>query len=709
MTAAAYSQADAEDAASWPDDDTIVLASRPLRSGTDETLLSRFRDMIWQLSPAHPDAHVTVAALDWRRFPTRLVRPFKTFFHTALEQPYPASPHMQRPGERPSVATLSYWFVDLLVFATWLDERAVGSLNDVTTADLDAYRSHVLGLGRSPARQTDLLAAVRTLWIYRNRLPTACQLGVCPWDGLAAKDLVRLPPAGRDNATPRIAPTTMDALLAWALRMVEALGPDIRDAWHEFHDLDAGTHPSQQIYDGLGIPDRLHLFLHHARRRGTPLPGRHDPTRGTVVNGAHILRLVGVPPDKRAGLPPRQRTLLENAGIPIATETTVGRITARIDGIPWRPGPISIRELPTLVRLLYASAFTVICYLSGMRPGEVLTLPHGCAGSDPRTGELLVHGRRGKGYDRSPLAPGQAEPDRPWVVVAPVHTAVQMLESLADFPFLFPASPIASHAGRANTAHARSTAAINGDLEDLVTWVNTTFTRPDGSLPIPPDPTKHLHAARFRRTLAHSIVRRPRGLIAAALQYGHVHIKVTLSYAGVADTSWLDELAVERLKMVMEQTQTDAQLLADGEHVSGPAATEYRTRIARFHGRVVNQAHNARRLLAGSDPDVHHGEGITCVYRAETAECRRILAPQGITLDGPQESHCRSACPNLAYTDRGIDQLNARLGLLDATTADLLTPQPLRDRAHAQAEAVRTTIDRHVSSSPHRADKATPR
>lgn len=708
MTTPAHPQAHTEDAAGWPDEDTIVLASRPLRPGTDQTPLSRFGDMVWQLSPGHPDAHVTVAALDWRRYPARLARLFKMFFNTALEQPYPASPHVQRPGERPSVATLSYWFGDLLVFATWLDERTVGSLRDVTTADLDAYRSHVLGLGRSPARETDLLAAVRTLWIYREHLPAACQLGVCPWGGLAAKDLVRLPPAGRENATPRIAPATMDALLAWALRMVETLGPDIRHAWHEFHDLDKGTHPSQQIYQGLGIPDRLHLFLHHAHRRGTPLPGRHDPARGTVVNGSHILRLVGVPPDKRAGLPPRQRALLENAGLPIATDTTVGSITARLDGIPWRPGPISVHELPTLVRLLYASAFTIICYLSGMRPGEVLTLPQGCAGNDPRTGELLVHGRRGKGYDRSPLTPGQAEPDRPWVVVAPVHTAVQMLENLADFPFLFPASPIAARANRANSTHARSTAAINQDLEDLITWVNTTFTHPDGTPPIPPDPTKHLHATRFRRTLAHSIVRRPRGLIAAALQYGHVRTKVTLSYAGAADTSWLDDLAVERLEMVMEQMQTDARLLADGEHVSGPAAAEYRNRVERFHGRVVNQARNARRLLAAADPDVHHGDGLTCVYRAETAECRRILAQQGITLVGPQESHCRSTCVNLAHTDRSISQLRARLDLLEATIGDPLAPQPLRDRAHAQAQAAKATIDRHVSTSSRRADPAGP-
>ncbi|WP_198145494.1 integrase [Frankia sp. EAN1pec] len=500
----------------------------------------------------------------------------------------------------------------------------------------------------------------------------------------------------------------MEALLGWALTMVETIGPDIRDAWKELARLEAGTHPSQRIYDGLSVPARLDLFVRRAAENGTPLPGRSTAGKAVAVNGAHVLRLVGVPPDKRFGLPPQQRALLEESGLPVATNTYIGTITGHIDRVPWRAEPISVPELPTMIRMLYASAFVVICYLSGMRPGEVLNLPHGCRDSDPRTGELLLRGRRGKGYDRGPLT-RHAEPGRPWVVVTPVHSAVEMLENLADFPFLFPASPIMAHAHRANTTHARSTGAINRDLEDLTTWINTTFARPDGDAPIPPDPTKHLHAARFRRTLAYFIVRRPRGLVAAALQYGHLHTKVTLNYAGDADTSWLDDLPVERLEMILEQVDTDARLLENDEHVSGPAAADYHARItraARFSGRVVNQTRNAQRLLASLDPDIHHGDGITCVYRAETAECRRILASQGLAADSPRESECRSSCTNLAFTDRAVDQLHARLTHLDATADHSLTPQPLRDRAQAQANATRAVIDRHVASSSHLTEPA---
>jgi hypothetical protein len=68
-----------------------------------------------------------------------------------------------------------------------------------------------------------------------------------------------------------------------------------------------------------------------------------------------------------------------------------------------------------------------------------------------------------------------------------------------------------------------------------------------------------LHTARAdrSRTLAYFIVRRPRGLIAAALQYGHVSTRVTLNYSGIADTTWMEDLAVERLELVLEQADRD--------------------------------------------------------------------------------------------------------------------------------------------------------
>jgi hypothetical protein len=393
------------------------------------------------------------------------------------------------------------------------------------------------------------------------------------------------------------------------------------------------------------------------------------------------------------------------SGPPIASGNPVGMISGRLHGQPWRQSPITAEELPQLELLLSAAAFIVICYLSGMRPGEVLNLRRGCADTDPATGELLVRGRLGKGHDRLPATESDPQSDRPWVVVQPVHTAIAVLERLTASPFLFPAS--AARPGnrrRATDTHARTTNRINRDIEAFIVWVNSTFTGPAGRGTDPIGPRKAYPRLTPASDLAYFIVRRPRGLIAAALQYAHVSTKVTLGYSGYADTSWLDDLAIERLEMVLEQADEDRTRLDEGEHVSGLSAADYKTRVthtARFAGRTVNHARNAQRLLAQTGPGVRHGQAMTCVWRTETAACRNAKLDEGLpAADAPDESECRTACPNLAYTDRDIEQQRRRLEILQIHTTDPLAPTPRRDRAAAQAKQIQAIIDRHEQTGP---------
>ena len=205
--------------------------------------------------------------------------------------------------------------------------------------------------------------------------------------------------------------------------------------------------------------------------------------------------------------------------------------------------------------------------------------------------------------------------------------------------------------------------------------------------------------------MAYFIVRRPRGLIAAALQYAHVSTKVTLSYSGHADTSWMDDVAVERLEMVIEQIDDDLTLMHDGEHVSGPSAAEYKARTARvshFAGRVVTGVRNAARLLAQADPGIHHGEAMTCVWRPETAACRKTKLEMGLPADdGPDETECRTSCLNLAYIPTAtFAAMKAELAAAETASADTLAPGPIRDRAAARAARRRAVIDRHEKSDP---------
>ncbi|WP_055469080.1 hypothetical protein [Streptomyces ardesiacus] len=683
----------------WPADDIVVLRNRPLRAGTDRAALSRFGDPVWHIKPAHPDAHLNITPLTWDYYPTIFERPFKTFFLAALDHPYPGNPDtVQRGGERASVATFRYWFVDLQVFVEWLVGAGVFRLCDVTERHLDAYRTYVLGLARKTGRKVDLLAAVRTLWLYGPHLPAEGRLATgYPWPG-APEDELKSPSGGRENKTPRIAPTTMVALLAWALHVIEVVGPDVREAWVAYQQFRAGTHAFQAEFHGLSTGDRIARFITRCRREGTPLPGHRTENGERSINYSAIERMLQTTTVLR--FTPNQKRTIRDSGLPIAEDTYVGQITGLIDGRPWRDEPITVSDLRNLIRMVASACFVVICYLSGARPGEVLNLRPGCRAADKETGELLIVGRRGKGYDRASLPEAETPTDqRPWVVVAPVHDAIALLESLGDYSFLFPASFTNPHTKRPNDFNARQVESITRDLEAFAAWVNGTFGRPDADIPIPPDPTKHLHASRFRRTLAYFIVRRPRGLVAAALQYAHVHTKVTLSYAGRDDSSWMDDIHLETLEMVLEQNEQDAQLLEAGEHVSGPAAEEYRHRVrtrARFAGRVVTASRSVERLLDQTNPNIHHGEAMTCVWRRETAACRKARLDAELPAeDGPNEGECRLSCANLAYTDRNIAVQRRLQKQWEAAAADPLSPRPLRDRAAALAESSQAIVAAH--------------
>lgn len=687
-----------DDGPLWPAPNTPILRARTLRSGSDPRFGPKYADGVWPLADAHADAHIQVNGMHWSRYPARGREAFKPFFLAMLDYPLPQLAASEQPLDLLSVATISLVFRNLRPFAEWMDERGLHLPGQVTAADLDTYHQHVMALGRTAPRKATLLRAVHTLWLYRGHLPTECRLPEQePWDGASALSLAAAPQPGRINKTPRIAPETMEALLAWSLRMIEDIGPDIRDAWREYRQLNAATHPSQAAFQGLPLGQRLTILLDRLRLSGGALPGTmRDGT--AELNRSHLMRLLGKGARSQAApLTPHYRRQVAESGVLIAPDTCIGTVTGMIDDRPWREGPITLLELTDLVACLYAACFTTLSYLSGMRPGEVLNLRRGCRGVDAATGELAINGRAGKGHDRH-ADPDAATP-RPWTVVAPVHTAIEMLESLGDQPLLFAADTLRASWNRDPRTSARTSRALNADIDRFITWVNTTFAHPDGSEPIPADPTKHIHAARYRRTLAYFIVRRPRGLVAAALQYGHIATKVTLSYAGDADTSWLDDMAIERLEYVIEQIDADSAAVEDDEHVSGPSAAEYRSRLARaapFAGRVVTAVRSAERLLKQADPNIHHGEGMTCVWTAETAACRKAKIEMGLPAgDGPEEAECRSTCQNLAYTDRDIDQLRARLAALAQGAHDPLAPRPRRDRATALADQVRAIIERH--------------
>ncbi|WP_086764813.1 hypothetical protein [Streptomyces bobili] len=92
---------------------------------------------------------------------------------------------------------------------------------------------------------------------------------------------------------------------------------------------------------------------------------------------------------------------------------------------------------------------------------------------------------------------------------------------------------------------------------------------------------------------------------------------------------------------------------------------------------------------------------MTCVHRAETAECRKEKLLLGLPADdGPDESLCHTTCANLAYTDRDLAEHRRRLPVLETESRDPMTPRPRRDRAAAQAARICAVIEQHEASRP---------
>lgn len=168
----------------------------------------------------------------------------------------------------------------------------------------------------------------------------------------------------------------------------------------------------------------------------------------------------------------------------------------------------------------------------------MLNLERGCVSHDDVTGLWTITGRKFKGAvddEGNNIPEGQIRDD-PWVVVEQSARAVAVLERLHDHRLLFP-NHVHPQLRRGFTTHGRSREArraqyLTDDVMDFIEWVNNyADTVGRGEEKIPPDSHERIAPARFRRTLAWHIVRKPRGLIAGAIQYGHVHVQMTLGYS----------------------------------------------------------------------------------------------------------------------------------------------------------------------------------
>jgi hypothetical protein len=312
------------------------------------------------------------------------------------------------------------------------------------------------------------------------------------------------------------------SLLAWSLRFISDFAPDILAADQQWHPL--LRRPGQRPLGGSRTSARedLRRFLDDYLARGRPLPGHQ---------GRVNLSFVSAMPGRSPGQMRRFRDEIDRAA---ATAGVSHRsyldvpVTAGLDGQPGLAGIACHHQLDdglaTLARMLVATAYTVLAFLSGMRDCELMHL---------RRGYLSVQrddaGRPYRWKVASLAFNGEKDPagvQATWVIGAPAARAIAVLQRLQpeDADLLF--APLAHTPGgrTRTTARALTYASTNRQLNEFIRWINDYCAargRADG-IPMINERPWVLSTSQFRRTLAWFIARHPGGAIAGAIAYRHL-------------------------------------------------------------------------------------------------------------------------------------------------------------------------------------------
>jgi hypothetical protein len=665
-------------------------------------LNSHYGDPIWSLAALRDSPAAMRLTITWANCPVvfhdQLRLAVWNLINGALRPAFVSGRGSMRTKVSASTITsiVGRWFL----LATWLQARGIDDLADCDTTTLHDYGMHLLfgpTRGRDTARNT--LLALTRLWAFDEVSAAPCGIGQPPWESGRIDDyLPDRTPTGPENATPPLAENTIAPLLMWAMRLVDDLAADVIAAHTECRRLEDAIPPVASAGGG----EALRAYLDWLIDTHGPLPTTMYKDRIMLASN-YICGRTGASRAQLSTSRRRRARLLATAasrerGCPLQVP-----VTGRIAGKPWRDA-MDFYETRVLWRHLGTAAFVVCAYLTGMRPAEVLSLKAGCCPSpdpadDGGVARHQIHGRQYKTAvddDGNHLSDG-AERVVPWVAIGPVVNAIRVLETMVP-----PDSLLFDVRAHDSNRRASLTGAIVGStmrtrITDFVAWANAEAARHQLiHETIHPDPNGPIATARFRRTLAWHIARRPNGHVALAIQYGHLQSAVVAGrYASRVIDGIHDLIDIETVRAVADTLADLRDDIASGAGVSGPAARDVIKTAAsapRFNGSAIN-ATTARRLIANQDLMIYDNPHalLLCRYKPDRAQCHRDRPS-----DTPLLSSCSPSCQNIARTDQQAAQMRTRADLLEQQAA--LTPQPVADRLHANAARMRSHADAHDST-----------
>ncbi|SEK43820.1 hypothetical protein [Streptacidiphilus jiangxiensis] len=686
-----------------PGPDTPVVQARWI-SPANTFPNSRFSEDLWSLGPLTDNPGESIHRIRWSGCPAVLQAQFRVIVWTMINgelRPTYVKERACQQRSRDSVLSMRDCVLQWFKFARWLAGQGVTRLQDCTADHWAAFAATRAADGIRRDHMLGILRWLTDIWAFDQLSAHPCGVTCPPWEAQGIDDYLpaETASAAGENRTDALDPAVIGPLLTWSIRMVDDFADDILAAFAErrrMHAIATATKSS---------PESRAALLGYVTAlidAGTPLPATVHRGRGLTLANHYVAYATGASQSQVCQLVSRLSLKELTSRNPGPSPMQIP-VTGRIEGRPWREH-MDYEETLTLVRHLVTAAAIVITYLTGMRSQESRTLRSGCCpdpeptpdGTTPRHLIRAHHYKNVRDSDGHHVSAGE-ERDVPWVAITPVVNAIRALERIVpEGEVLFSAS----HHDIVNqrTQHgALKRTSIDSRVEQFIAWINREAIAqglPDQI--VPNDPHGGIGLSRLRRTLAWHIARRPGGLIALAIQYGHMRTvldaRTSTGYGSRERRGIHAELDVETALAAADTAARLRDAIAAGEKVSGPAARRAivgAASVPRFEGALTTPKAAAKYLARDGlvlfdNPDAF----LICAFKRSTALC-------GPATDAiaPNQFACQLGCGNAVRTDSHARAAREHADQLDLKADHL--PKPLGSRLRRTAGGLRALADAH--------------
>ena len=555
-------------------------------------------------------------------------------------------------------------------FFGWLDQRGITTLAELDTHLCEqylAFRRYIVdadgvvvgeqsaGVRRAAAQMIVDLVDYRDLFTS-DRVPADLR----PWGGATASAVAEMPSGRQGNKTPAVRAEVLQPMLAAALHLVQALGPHVVELNEQIREIDnvwATGAPGLRHRSPTMVSDIKRLLADH-QATGTPLPmlEEHDVNRRLTagwdasdpllpVSTGVLARQAGYVQFWAKWMPALREPLIDTLST-VGVEKIFGRDAAEAptaDGItllPWTL-PLHRSEAAALIGIARTAAIVVLAAASGMRASELMELRVGCR----RVEEPIPGLKRYRVVSKIIKGQGLGGTDDEWVVIEPVHQAIELIEQLHDDP--------------RDGALLLSRFSFRVRYLWFRAWVNSPAGARLGLAPIPDDPVA---LRMLRRTVALEMAHRPGGVLAAKLHLKHIAAATTEGYAarpGGAQSELLGEVnkleADHKLELVLAEFRNYQQ----GILPAGPGARSLAEFFATIDAELNTEATAAPKiqrndrdilnLLSKRAKVLHLGPANYCWFTDPSrALCLKLAGTA--SADRPMIGMCDSGrCPQATH------------------------------------------------------------